>query len=175
MSENPKRIVLDGVECLTEDAKRDLLVETVKAHGLKVFVETGTFMGDTVARLHPHVWMTFSCELDRGRYDDACVRFADKANVALAHGNSGSWIRKVVRDLKVPALFWLDAHSSDARAPCPLRDELLALAPSTLDHVVLVDDARIFGMGLWPTLADIRTIMTGWKVELALDIVRICR
>lgn len=171
---------------LTEAEKRALLRATAEKHGLRIFVETGTYEGDTLAALvsEPSPFhRLFSVELSEPHYTRARKRFESMPDcVEIGFGNSGAWLEVLVPKLYGPALFWLDAHPGEPGTAgkygeCPLRRELLAIfgQPPAFDHVVLVDDARLFREQGWPRLKEIREIAKGWHVELADDVVRITR
>lgn len=118
---------------------------------LEVFVETGTFQGDSLeiaAGIFPE---SHSVEYSKSLYDAACLRFAGAAGIRLWHGDSPEQLRKIKSLLAGrPALFWLDAHwcvaegTSGEEAQCPLLAELDVLLPCEGDDVILIDDARYF-------------------------------
>jgi hypothetical protein len=113
-------------------------------YGVRFFVETGTYMGDTVAAVSPlfdRCWtIEFSNELHRRARD----RFAG-SNVECLNGDSGIVIRQILQVLPGQTLFWLDAHASGGVTADAGYDPLVAELTSIFDrpetHVVLVDDA----------------------------------
>lgn len=182
MSPMTRTRVLDGHTLYTDEAKRELLADMLRAHGLHLFLETGTLDGDTLAELAPLVDRAYSIELDPDRAWRCAERFANNPKVSIYRGDSAVLIPNILRTLTGPALFWLDAHYSSpgtagSHETCPLRSELQALLhPLTgarRESVILVDDARFLGRGNWPTLDEIRTMAVDWSVTLDTDIVRI--
>jgi hypothetical protein len=172
---------VDGVEILTEQEKQALIVATIKERGLTVFIETGTYQGDTLAAVLaacvPPIEQAMSCELHPENYVHCLERFHRQH---VWGESSETWLPKMLAQTDEPALIWLDAHHSDADSAgthdtCPLRAELKACLASTLNHVIFCDDARFLGRGNWPTLAEIHEMATGWNVQVADDIVRITR
>jgi len=131
--------------------KRAEIRKIAEKHGLKVLVETGTYMGDMVAAMKPFFEKVYSIELSKELYEKAKIRFRADGNVVLINGDSGSQIAKVVKELDKPALFWLDGHYSagiTARGEkdTPVFEELShILDGKRLGHVVMIDDARCFG------------------------------
>jgi hypothetical protein len=166
---------------LTAEEKCALLSDTMLAHDLRVFVETGTHDGDTVASVRKATdCEAYTIEMGEDYFDRAAMRFAHDTRVRTLFGNSGALLPNVLGRFDCPALIWLDAHPGEigtagTYGETPLRAELHAIfdAP-THKHVVLIDDARLLGEPGWPTLDEIRAIVepTGWTVTEADDIVR---
>jgi len=86
--------------------KRKILLAYMRQFGLNQFVETGTYLGDTLAYIaqNKKIQCT-SIELADEYYEQAKVRFQSYHNVKLLHGDSGTHIAKVVTTLYEPALF----------------------------------------------------------------------
>lgn len=117
--------------------------------GLRSFIETGTFRGDTAQWAAAHFEEVSTIELSPIYHAAAAQRFARNRRVRALVGNSPTVLAELVPKLSAPALFWLDAHwsgldTSGRDRECPLLDELAPITASPLDHVVLVDDARLF-------------------------------
>lgn len=136
------------------------------------FVETGTFQGNTAAWAVEHFSRVMSIELSPAYHAAAQARFRGQSKVRLACGNSGVILQQYVPTLNRPALFWLDAHWSGGdtageKAECPLLDELAAINDSAAEHVVLVDDARLFCLpppkphraDHWPSLVEVVNLL----------------
>lgn len=163
--------------------KRAVIVEYARRVRPSVFVETGTFRGDTVARVAPLVPRVISIELDRSLHEAALRRFRDRRNVELVLGDSAAVLPTLVRELHEPALFWLDGHFSGGPTAIgsdttPIMAELESILGSDVPHVVLVDDARLFdGTEGYPTIAEVRSFVADRRPDLswtvALDVIRI--
>lgn len=176
--------VLGGVPCLTPEGKRRLLRQTATAHGLRVFVETGTHAGDTLAAMLAEpviIDRAFSAELSGSHFERVAERFEDEPRLELYHGDSARYVLELLPRLGAPALFWLDAHPGEPGTAgrygeSPLREELRAIfAAPRFDHVVLVDDVRLFTERGWPSVEEVRQIASGWNVAIEMDIARINR
>jgi hypothetical protein len=122
-------------------------------HGLRIFVETGTHRGDTVEAMRRQVDRVISIELDWRLAARARRRFRRHPQVRILHGDSARLLEPLLRDLDRPALFWLDAHvyeldeeAARGEEETPVLKELESIhsAPAS-GHVVVVDDARLFG------------------------------
>ena len=119
----------------------------------RIFIETGTYLGDGVARaLDAGFKVVVSIELDKKRYLYAKNRFKNNKNVRIIHGNSGIELVKLLKKVKEPCTFWLDAHYCGepiemgveiANKWCPMNEELEAINQHNIkNHTILIDDMR---------------------------------
>jgi len=119
----------------------------------RVFIETGTYLGDGVQRaLDSGYKAVISIELDKKRYENAKKRFSNNKNVRIIHGNSGTALPKLLKKVKEPCTFWLDAHYCGeplsqgieiADKWCPMNEELEAINNHHIKtHTILIDDMR---------------------------------
>ena len=144
--------------------KHAFLRRIARRNRLRVFVETGTFYGDTLEAMRDLVDELHSIELSAKLYQAARLRFAGNPKIRLWHGDSGEVLGTVLNVVRRPALFWLDGHYSmgeTARGSedTPIRRELSQIAnhPLRLQHVVVIDDARCFcGANGYPDVADLK-------------------
>jgi hypothetical protein len=139
--------------------KRRLLRHFASKHSLKLFIETGTFKGDTLAAMAQAGLRGISIELSEELFARAQQRFAGREGIDLRQGDSGEVLPPLVAGLTEPALFWLDGHYSEGpTAHGTLASPISAEVQSILDspvkgHVVLIDDAHEFtGQGGYPEL-----------------------
>lgn len=128
------------------------LLDSLKSElDLALFVETGTFKGDTVAQVHSYFSSVLSIELSDELYQEATRRFKGLAHVRVVHGNSAEKLQELRREYEGKStLFWLDAHwcvatgTAGELSQCPLLGELEAIGSLEANSVVLIDDARLF-------------------------------
>lgn len=143
--------------------------------GLELFIETGTFKGDSLAAVRPYFRELHSCELSPDLHRAAVERFRDDQAVHCHAGSSGELLSMLAATtVGRPTLFWLDAHwcaaehAAGAESQCPLLDELQAITPLHADSVVWIDDARYFQA---PPPAPLQT--RGWpSFQQVLDALR---
>ncbi len=116
----------------------------------RVFVETGTYYGDTVAAVKDMYENVISIEVDETLYKKACARFANDKNVRIAHGDCAREMPAILATLQEPAVFWLDGHYSggetgkgEVEDPILISLNQIAAHP-VRDHVIFIDDARTF-------------------------------
>ncbi len=116
----------------------------------RVFVETGTYYGDTVAAIKDMYASVISIEVDDALHKRACVRFAADKNVRIAHGDCARELPAILETLDEPAVFWLDGHYSGGETgKGEIEDPILIslnqiAAHPVREHVIFIDDARTF-------------------------------
>lgn len=123
----------------------------------KIFVETGTYMGDTVKlALEAGFNMIHSIELNKPLYDRAVEMFKDEPRVKIWLGDSVDILPQIIKEIgNEPATFWLDAHASGPlkggkSGGGPVVDELKMVAESPCkEHTIFIDDKRLFGSAEW--------------------------
>lgn len=116
----------------------------------RVFIETGTYHGDTVAAIKDMYSSVISIEVDEALYKKACVRFAADKNVRIVHGDCAREMPTILATLHEPAVFWLDGHYSggetgkgEVEDPILISLNQIAALPAQ-EHVIFIDDARTF-------------------------------
>jgi hypothetical protein len=162
--------------------KQRIIREYAERFGLRCLVETGTYMGDMVAAMRRTFDQVYSIELDRVLYERASWRFKNDPHVHLYFGDSATILGEVIPVLSGPTLFWLDGHYSagvtaKGATETPVRAELLhVLADTRWRHVALIDDARCFGTGDYPSVDELRALVNTQpylSLEVAEDVIRI--
>ena len=130
------------------------------------FIETGSQEGWTfyVAKEYGFDTM-YGIELMEEFFVTSVDKFKDDRNINLLLGESPDILGSLCPFLVEPATFWLDAHASGPSipggkyGPCPLIQELEAIATSPCkNHVIMIDDTRLFGTHEWDYLDKQRVI-----------------
>ncbi len=155
----------------------------LRAYKLEQFVETGTYLGDTLEYIAREGVGCMSIELSEQLYAAAMRRFAGFENVKLILGDSAQEMPKLLTHLGKPALFWLDGHYSGGLTArggkdSPIIAELEAISNHPIaGHVILIDDARCFNESNDnPRLDDLlRKIKEEGRYhsEISMDIIRL--
>jgi hypothetical protein len=155
------------------EVKRSIIQSYSDKFKLDVFVETGTFLGDTVEYFRNKYKQVYSVELSEELAAKATKRFSEAANVRIIQGDSGIVLEKLVTEIDRPTLYWLDGHYSSefflgdtyiktarTEKDTPIVKELEVLLHDTHQHVILIDDARLFsGRGDYPKISAIRKMV----------------
>ncbi len=151
--------------------KRSIVLGHVRGFRPDTFVETGTYRGDTLAKIRPHVRRCLSIELDPTLAGNAQRRFERWPDVQVRVGDSAVVLPEIVRELTGATLFWLDGHYSGGvtadSGQSPIIQELEAILSSQLPIMILIDDARLFdGSDGYPTLAAILQLVAERRPDL---------
>lgn len=176
---------------VTYEKKREIIDYYRKKFGIIIFIETGTFLGDTIDFFKEKFSFLYSIELSEELSIRAQNRFSSFKNVKIITGNSGEVLENIVRELKEPALFWLDGHYSSefymngeyfitakGDTNTPIEKELDFILGSNIQHLILIDDARLFtGKSDYPTLKNIKDKVRlsdkAYKVLVDTDVIQI--
>ena len=146
-----------------------LKLELLKKHPNKYFIETGTARGEGVAvAIEAGFENIISIEANGETFALACKRFIDNPEVVCVLGDSGIVLPDIIRGIKEPITFWLDAHWSTGETElgpsvdkCPILQDVAAIGQHPVkSHTILIDDIRYFragGIPIWNlvTLGDI--------------------
>ncbi|NQT02448.1 MAG: hypothetical protein HQ580_10515 [Planctomycetes bacterium] len=152
--------------------------------GIKIFIETGTYLGDMILSVKDHFEKIVSIELGDKLYKEAMHKFINYKHISVYHGDSSTVLPEILKKIYEPCLFWLDAHYSEGitvkgKLETPILQELdCILKHKIAGHVILIDDARAFvGKNDYPTLKQLRDFvenrLTNCFFDVTNDIIRI--
>ena len=117
----------------------------------RVFIETGTYFGDTVSAMSTIFDRIYSIELSEELHKNALRRFAGNFKVNLLCGDSSNKIEEaaqIANDQRI--IFWLDAHWSGGNTArstenTPIIKELQSISKLSLKSaIIIIDDIRYF-------------------------------
>lgn len=125
-----------------------------------IFIETGSQEGWTMLEAKKYGFKEMhGIELKSEFYEFSKNLLKDLSNVKLWLGESPDVLKEICPNLTEQATFWLDAHASGPNIPggkyggCPLLEELEAINLSPYkNHVLMIDDIRLFGSAEWDYL-----------------------
>jgi len=138
--------------------------------GVDVLVETGTCEGVTPFNLHRDFRQIFTVELHEGLYLNAKERLSGIENVHQFLGSSRKMLEAILVthvQRQVPAMFWLDAHSSGPHTADdgnPLADELKVIMRLRPDALIVIDDMKDARFSL-RHLIRAGVYLRGWRRE----------
>jgi len=148
-----------------------------KKHGLSVFVESGTYLGEMVEAVKSSFQEIYSIEVDAALFQYARARFTSDEKIHIFHGDAAEVLPDILRTISVPCLFWLDGHFSGGvtgmgKRETQIVDELLAIKKYYIPgHVVLVDDADSFtGEGDYPTLGWVDDVIHAMDPKMRVEV-----
>ncbi len=93
-----------------------ILKKYASAAEYDIAIETGTLFGVSARRLSRHFPLVYTIEIQRELYERAAAKFKDNDRVRVLFGDSKLVLRELLKDIRRPCLFYLDAHFSGDRA-----------------------------------------------------------
>ncbi len=186
-----RRILTKEVTPPSYEYKRSEIDNIRQKYSLHILVETGTFLGDTIEFFKPFFKKLYSIELAEDLARDAQQRFANDHHVRILQGDSGEVLKSLIKEIDEPALFWLDGHYSSefflgdkfiktgkGKKDTPIEEELNVILSSSIKHLILIDDARLFvGENDYPSLPQLKKLVArhnrAYQLEVKNDIIYI--
>lgn len=156
--------------------KQELIVEYKNKYNLSTLVESGTYLGDMIWAQQDNFTKIYSIELSKGLHQQAQKRFRKKEHIHVLQGDSGKIMATIVKEIPGKAIFWLDGHYSGgitARGDkdCPIWEELKAILSTGAEHVILIDDVRLFiGERDYPSIEGVKTYILEQYPNSIIDI-----
>jgi len=160
--------------------RQETLKQYATKFGLDTLVETGTYMGKMPEALQDDFARIYTIEVNIDHYLNAKEKFYALPHIETIKGESGEQLELLVAELAKPSLFWLDTHASLEKGlqEISILKELKAILGSTQNHVILINDARLFtGEKGYPSLVELRNYIVSLKplaqFEVENDIIRV--
>lgn len=127
----------------------ELVTLLQKKYNIRQFIETGTFYGGTAVWASEFFETVFTIEFSSELYEKISTKYQDIKNIQFLFGDSRVQLNRLINKLDKRAIFWLDAHWSGGETygeedQCPLIEEINIINCSSIDHFILIDDARLF-------------------------------
>lgn len=146
-----------------------------------VWIETGTFLGDTSEFLSNHARHVHTTEPESGLFRKARLRFEQNNKVTVHNEASETFLPRILPQLSGNVCIWLDGHYSGEGTfagpnDTPLQDELrsISLNIDLFERVaILIDDIRLCGRkhvyGTYPSLGQLvsfaESLSLAWHIE----------
>ena len=115
------------------------------------FVETGTYMGETILRFINDFKKLFTIELSESLYNNFNLIDYDRTKLKSLLGDSSIVLNEVIKDLEGKTIFFLDGHYSSGNTAkgikdVPLNEEIKNINELFgYDGLIIIDDLRLFG------------------------------
>lgn len=175
------------INVLPQKEKINVLLDYAKKFNCKIFIETGTYKGDTLFSCKNYFEELFSIELSHELFLYCKDRFLNENKIHIYEGNSGEVLPNIIKKDSRPILFWLDAHYSRGDTTTgddhsPIVKELDFILSNIENFCILIDDARDFnGKNGYPTMSFLKRLIknvntkNNWDLIITVknDIIRI--
>tara|TARA_R110000765_G_scaffold7963_4_gene26060 strand:+ start:73391 stop:73897 length:507 start_codon:yes stop_codon:yes gene_type:complete len=125
--------------------------DPTKLQKTDIFIETGTYKGNTLAKIKDKYKEIHTIEIVAQFHNDTKKQYESDKNINFHLNDSPVGLKKILKDIDKPVTFWLDAHyqggAQTNSTKKPLLDELNVIkAHDIKTHMVLIDDVRLFGV-----------------------------
>lgn len=156
-----------------------------RLYKINFLVETGTYWGDTIDAVIGDFRRIYSIELDEYLFKRAISQFKGYKQVKILNGDSSKILVSLLKKMKGPALFWLDAHYSgegtargEKYTPIEREVELILNSKVGKKSIILIDDARLFtGNNDYPEITSFKKYIhknyIGKEIQVKNDIILI--
>ena len=156
----------------------EIEVEYLRSNlNLDVFVEGGTYKGDTAKHMSGKFETVYTIEKSNEMFNTAKVNLKDILNIIMIKGDTREHLHNIL-DNNDNILFWLDSHWSGGDTygeedECPLIDELKIIFKYKKNYAILIDDARLFlapppyphNYNNWPSITNIIQVLpNNWEL-----------
>lgn len=182
------RLALQQTKTCTQTLSETFLRWVREVCSIDVFIETGSFRGETAETACKVFGEVHTIELSDEFYQRAGQRLQPYANCHIYKGDSPSVLEEYLPQISGNILFWLDGHYSGgstakANGNTPILGELAAIAKSGLTSpFVLIDDIRIFqktsdqftlesSLSGYPTLQEVWNVIDNFAPNCQLAII----
>lgn len=164
--------------------KQNIIKNYQEKYSIEILIETGTYLGAMVNATKDNFKKIYTIELDMKLYLHTKNKFEKFKHIKIFLGDSAKILSKLLKTVKKPAIFWLDAHYSKGITAkggklTPILEELTAILNHKVkDHIILIDDASNFlGKNDYPTLKYLKNFLarknTNLDFEVEYNIIRI--
>ncbi len=155
---------------LREELKNILQLSNKNKNDYDYFVETGTYMGETILRYVNDFKKLYTIELSETLYNDFNEKNYDRNKLKSILGDSSKKLKEVIDDINGNTIFFLDGHFSSCGTAkgdkdVPLYEEIKLINDNfKYESIIIIDDLRLFGSNITEDWSDI-------TVEKILDII----
>jgi hypothetical protein len=126
-----------------------------KFKNAKIFIETGTYKGETIIALSKYFKKLYTVEFKKEFYD-TLIKASHPKNIKFYNNKSTAFLKNILPNLieyfdEENIIFFLDAHwagidTGFSGKDCPLLDELTIINKFCNKALIIIDDYNKFGI-----------------------------
>jgi hypothetical protein len=171
--------IINGVLNQPKHINKSLLAAMIGLkRNKKFFIETGTYIGQSIYNIQNLFSKLYTCEAAEDLHKAAKNLFllSKSKNIKIYLNDSRNFLKSLNKTIADNSVFFLDAHystgiTSKEYGRCPLIDELQIIIKKTSNAVVVVDDIRTMnGKNGYPNLNEILDILpNNAKIKIMYD------
>lgn len=130
--------------------KQKIIKGYKKKYDISIFIETGTYLGMMINAVKNTFSKIYTIELDKKLFLKSNRKYEKYPHIKILFGDSSRILPKLLKNIKKPCLFWLDAHYSKGITAkgiknTPIMEELAVILKHNIkNHIILIDDAESF-------------------------------
>jgi hypothetical protein len=130
----------------------NVLNKLVKDHNYSIFIETGTYNGETIFKMEPHFEKLYTVEISPQYHISTKSKYRGN-KIKFILGDSSSVFSQLLPTIHTNTIFFLDGHWSAGdtgrgNKDCPLMEECQMIKNKFRHNAILIiDDFRLFGKG----------------------------
>lgn len=115
-----------------------------------IFIETGTYNGETIFNLELYFNKLFTIELSEFFYNNTKNKYNNN-KINFIHGDSSKILSELLKEIVEPCIFFLDGHFSSwgtakGDKDVPLYEEIISIRDNCKSNaLIIIDDCRLFG------------------------------
>lgn len=146
---------------LKEDLHKILELSESNKKDYPYFIETGTYMGETILRFIDDFEKLYTIELSDKIYDEFNKKNYNRNKLKSILGDSSIVLKDVIDELRGNSIFFLDGHYSSCdtgkgNKDVPLNEELKMINDNfKYKSLIIIDDLRLFGTNISENWSDI--------------------
>lgn len=162
----------------------EIILKLKKAYGIRNFIETGTYYGNTAYWASQVFEKVVTIEYSEIIYKQVKEKYSQILNIEFLYGDTRNRLREIVSQLDAPSIFWLDAHWSGGSTygeadQCPLIKEIEIINSQESEQFILIDDARLFlspppepnSAEQWPEIKEVLKALKSKYVVIIEDVI----
>ena len=115
------------------------------------FIETGTYLGETIFSLESYFSKLYTVEFSEKYYNNTKNKYSGN-KISFILGDSAIVFESLLSNITDKCIFFLDGHWSGddtgrSNKDCPLEEEITNINNLFLnDAIIIIDDVRLFGL-----------------------------